>query len=98
MVVWMVAVMGGLSVGGYRPNGKSSTNFHVGNLLDKAQGQSPSKNGVQSKSKGPFGAPEVKILYVTENYLPMGRYYLKESKISDTAQPNMSSISSTGDS
>ncbi|PLW42344.1 hypothetical protein PCANC_11350 [Puccinia coronata f. sp. avenae] len=48
--------------------------------------------------EGPFGAREVKILYVTENYLPMGRYYLKESKISDTAQPNMSSISSTGDS
>ncbi|PLW26421.1 hypothetical protein PCASD_25226 [Puccinia coronata f. sp. avenae] len=47
---------------------------------------------------GPFGACEVKILYVTENYLPMGRYYLKESKIADTAQPNMSSISSTGDS
>ncbi|PLW51200.1 hypothetical protein PCANC_11431 [Puccinia coronata f. sp. avenae] len=48
-------------------------------------------------SKGPFGAREVKILHVTENYLPMGRYYLKESEIADTAQPNMTTICSTGD-
>ncbi|PLW20977.1 hypothetical protein PCANC_11252 [Puccinia coronata f. sp. avenae] len=48
-------------------------------------------------AKGLFGARKVKILYVTENYLPMGRYYLKESKIADTAQPNMTTICSTGD-
>jgi hypothetical protein len=28
----------------------------------------------------------------------MGRYYLKESEIADTAQPNMTTICSTGDS
>jgi hypothetical protein len=47
---------------------------------------------------GLFGVRKVKILYFTEYYLPMGRYYLSESKIPNTAQPNMTSICSTGDS
>ncbi|PLW49096.1 hypothetical protein PCANC_12165 [Puccinia coronata f. sp. avenae] len=51
-----------------------------------------------SKSLGLFGTRELKISHFTENYLPMGRYYLEESEITNTAQPNMTSICSTGDS
>jgi hypothetical protein len=48
------------------------------------------------KYKGLFGARELKILDFTENYLPMGRYFLKKMWAGNYSQPNMLQYLSQG--